>query len=403
MMALPLVDMKGVRGRLTGLSVDYAIPCTARLNRLCHVCKNTAAWNGFFINVGLELREGKCGALSLLGACEGMTIANMATDEEKTQAATLLHWLLTQHRCVVKAAINDDVFGDQEKVVCRALSGSVGKISALTLLQSSAKAAMSNALVKAVRSMKHLEELNLMIDAPEHFDNLGPLLGTSSSLKVLRALQVNIGLGGAKDFLEGLYRNKNSLRKCVKASYFEQVVRLRKCIISMIQLHIRVVGVGTFYFYDLNMTSDLKLLIARMQHLGVDLTLVPFKLLMNTTVEDEHVQAHGQMPSLYDCMFRSVSKMEYIVHVDIDEFIVPLPNFSIPAIVQEAERKMKRPLGSLVVPMRYHCLEYPTNMRYSSKELLPLQTRLFTYYSFEVYHGGYTKYIARSSLYLALE
>ncbi|KAH7934064.1 hypothetical protein HPB49_021022 [Dermacentor silvarum] len=209
MMALPLVDMKGVRGRLTGLSVDYAIPCTARLNRLCHVCKNTAAWNGFFINVGLELREGKCGALSLLGACEGMTIANMATDEEKTQAATLLYWLLTQHRCVVKAAINDDVFGGHEKVVCRALSGSVGKISVLMLLQSSAKAVMSKALVKAVRSMKHLKELNLMIDAPEHFDNLGPLLGTSFSLKVLRALQVNIGLGGAKDFLEGLYRNKS--------------------------------------------------------------------------------------------------------------------------------------------------------------------------------------------------
>ncbi|KAH7934065.1 hypothetical protein HPB49_021023 [Dermacentor silvarum] len=135
-----------------------------------------------------------------------------------------------------------------------------------------------------------------------------------------------------------------------------------------------------------------------MQHLGVDLTLVPFKLLMNTAVEHEHVHAHGQMPSVYDCMFRSLSKMEYIVHVDIDELIVPLPNFSIPAIVQEAERKMKRPLGSLVVPMRYHCLEYPTNMRYSSDELLPLQTRLFTYYSFEVYHGGYTKYIARSRL-----
>ncbi|KAH7933549.1 hypothetical protein HPB49_013789 [Dermacentor silvarum] len=63
--------------------------------------------------------------------------------------------------------------------------------------------------------------------------------------------------------------------------------------------HYQVVGATSFYFYDLNMTSDLKLLVSRMQSLGVDLTLVPFKLIMDT-VEHEHVHAHGQMPALYD-------------------------------------------------------------------------------------------------------
>lgn len=208
-MALHLVDMKGICSRHTGLSVDYKKPCTAGPSRLCHVCKNTAAWNGFFINVGLEVREGSCGALFLLGAGEGMTAANMATEEEKAQAATLLYWLLTQHRCVVKATITDDVFGGHEQVVCRALSDSVGKISALTLLQSSERTVVSNALVTTVRSMKQLVELNLMIDTPEQLAQLGPLLGTSSSLKVLRALQVETRLDGAKDFLEGLYRNKS--------------------------------------------------------------------------------------------------------------------------------------------------------------------------------------------------
>ncbi|XP_075529709.1 uncharacterized protein LOC142563076 isoform X2 [Dermacentor variabilis] len=163
-------------------------------------------------------------------------------------------------------------------------------------------------------------------------------------------------------------------------------------------VHYRVMGVGTFYFYDLNMTSDLKLLIARMQYLGVDLTAVPYRLIMDATVEHEHVHAHGQVPSLYDCMFRSLSKMEYTVNVDIDELIVPLPKFSIPAMVQQAERKMKPNLGSLVIPMRYHCLEYPLNLRYSSHELLPLQTRLFRYHSSELHHTGFTKYIARSRL-----
>ncbi|XP_049511385.1 uncharacterized protein LOC125939905 [Dermacentor silvarum] len=205
-MALHLVDMEGICSRHTGLSVDYKKPCTAGSSRLCHVCKNTAAWNGFFINVGLEVREGSCGALFLLGAGEGMTTANMATEEEKAQAATLLYWLLTQHRCVVKATITDDVFGGHEQVVCRALSDSVGKISALTLLQSSERTVVSNALVTTVRSMKQLVELNLMIDTPEQLAQLGPLLGTSSSLKVLRAVQVKTRLDGTKEFWEGIYK-----------------------------------------------------------------------------------------------------------------------------------------------------------------------------------------------------
>ncbi|KAH7933662.1 hypothetical protein HPB49_015123 [Dermacentor silvarum] len=160
--------------------------------------------------------------------------------------------------------------------------------------------------------------------------------------------------------------------------------------------HYRAVGARSFYFYDVNMTSDLKLLIALMQHLGVDVTLVPFKLIMDSTVEQEHVHAHGQMPGLYDCIFRSMFKMDYHVHVDIDELMVPMTNFSIPALVQQAERKSTRPLGSLVVPMRYHCLEYPRNMRYASEEFSALQTSLFPYHSGDIKHGGFTKYIARS-------
>ncbi|XP_070385612.1 uncharacterized protein [Dermacentor albipictus] len=77
-MALPLVDMDGICSCHTGLSVDYKKPCTASPKKLCHVCKNAAAWNGFFLNGGLELREVNCEAPSLLGAREGATIPNMA-------------------------------------------------------------------------------------------------------------------------------------------------------------------------------------------------------------------------------------------------------------------------------------------------------------------------------------
>ncbi|XP_070383204.1 uncharacterized protein [Dermacentor albipictus] len=160
--------------------------------------------------------------------------------------------------------------------------------------------------------------------------------------------------------------------------------------------HYRAVGATSFFFYDLNVTSDLKHLVSRMQSLGVDVTFIPFKLIMDTTGEVYHVHARGQMPALYDCIFRSLSKMEYHVHVDIDELMVPMPNFSMPAMVGEAERISAGSVGSVRVPCRYHCLEYPQNTQYTRRGLLPLQTRLSVYHHGNFSDDGVTKYIARS-------
>ncbi|KAH6924001.1 hypothetical protein HPB50_010228 [Hyalomma asiaticum] len=161
--------------------------------------------------------------------------------------------------------------------------------------------------------------------------------------------------------------------------------------------HYRFLGARSFYFYDLNMTLDARLLFARMQSLRVDVTFVSFKLIVNATIDHAQVQAHGQVPALYDCIFRSLSKMEYYVHVDIDELMVPPRNLSVPKLVRKMERKHKRRLGSLMIPTRYHCAEYPLNYRYASREYLPLQTRVFIYHPARQLHDtSMRKYIARS-------
>ncbi|KAL1472208.1 hypothetical protein MTO96_023116 [Rhipicephalus appendiculatus] len=155
--------------------------------------------------------------------------------------------------------------------------------------------------------------------------------------------------------------------------------------------HYRTLGARRFYFYDLDMSSGVKLLLARLQSSGVAVTLVPFKLIAST----DHVHGHGQMPALYDCMFRSMSTTEYYIHVDFDELIVPARHNSIPALVQEVERRRKD-VGSLIVSNRYMCAEYPLNVQYTEHKYLPLQTRLFTYHSKDISHFGFTKIIGRS-------
>ncbi|KAH7951113.1 hypothetical protein HPB52_004744 [Rhipicephalus sanguineus] len=80
--------------------------------------------------------------------------------------------------------------------------------------------------------------------------------------------------------------------------------------------------------------GGLKLLLTRLQSAGVGVTLVPFKLIAN--IDDVHMS--GQMPALYDCIFRSMSRTEYYIHVDIDELIVEARHNHIPALVLEEER-----------------------------------------------------------------
>ncbi|KAL1421660.1 hypothetical protein MTO96_004045 [Rhipicephalus appendiculatus] len=150
--------------------------------------------------------------------------------------------------------------------------------------------------------------------------------------------------------------------------------------------HYRTLGARRFYFYDLDMSSGVKLLLARLQSSGVDVTLVPFKLI-------GHME--GQMPALYDCIFRSMSTTEYFIHVDLDELIVPARHNSIRALVQEEERKRNN-VGSLVVSHMYMCAEYPMNVQYTEDKYLPLQTRLFTYHSKATSDSGFTKIIGRS-------
>ncbi|KAL1430136.1 hypothetical protein MTO96_002395 [Rhipicephalus appendiculatus] len=176
---------------------------------------------------------------------------------------------------------------------------------------------------------------------------------------------------------------------CVRPTYGSSVSLWK--IVEFI-VHYKLLGVSKFYFYDLEMTSDVKLLLAWLQSNGVDVTLVPFKLI----ADNAQVQAHGQLPGLYDCIFRSMAKAEYYIHVDFDEFIIPQNHSSIPAMIEQEERK-NYGFGSLIVPARYHCAEYPLTMRYADVGHLPLQTRLFTHHSIDYHSGGFSKYIARSS------
>ncbi|KAH9366729.1 hypothetical protein HPB48_022790 [Haemaphysalis longicornis] len=141
------------------------------------------------------------------------------------------------------------------------------------------------------------------------------------------------------------------------------------------------------------MSEDLKVLLSYMQMKGVDITVVPFKLL----VDSSEVHAQGQMAGLYDCMFRSMSKSEYFIHVDMDELMVPLQYSNISSLVYGVEAANGTDVvGSIVVRSTYYCAEYPLRPLAMQYPLAPLQTRMFSIHTGYVPYSDVTKYVGRT-------
>ncbi|XP_077493903.1 uncharacterized protein LOC144104643 [Amblyomma americanum] len=161
--------------------------------------------------------------------------------------------------------------------------------------------------------------------------------------------------------------------------------------------HYRLLGAPRFYFYDLEMSPDVKLLLGRLQAVGIDITVVTFKLLNASRIMVPH---EGQMQGLYDCIFRSMSKDEYYITVDFDELITLQFNGNFSTLLQREESKLgKQHFGSVIISSRLHCSEYPMTTRHAINGNLPLRATTFPYYCEEdaqVQMYGYTKYVARS-------
>ncbi|KAH8036510.1 hypothetical protein HPB51_000775 [Rhipicephalus microplus] len=114
---------------ITGTILNYRSPCTGGEGRLCHIFRDLPIWNEYFTRVNLALREFSAGELSLVETrCPQLLSCprfDLVEREWRHEAATLLHQLLTQHRCLVSVELNEHMLsGSPEPIaqICDALS-----------------------------------------------------------------------------------------------------------------------------------------------------------------------------------------------------------------------------------------------------------------------------------------
>lgn len=211
-------NLRLAKSYFSGASINYRSRCTGSDERLCDVFKDLPVWNEFFWQVGLELRELAPAKLSLVEVHCAFVPLDMP--EQKHQAATLLHRLLTLHRCVVSVDLTGYIFKGHHQLICDALRRSPSlKRLKLCLLTMNTQASQSFA--NAIPYLESLEELECR---QVHFDRtfldaLSDFLANTSSLTKLTMSHLHIEREDAVVILQGLNRNSTittlSLNTCI--------------------------------------------------------------------------------------------------------------------------------------------------------------------------------------------
>ncbi|KAL1443189.1 hypothetical protein MTO96_030406 [Rhipicephalus appendiculatus] len=180
---------------------------------------------------------------------------------------------------------------------------------------------------------------------------------------------------------------------CVRPTY-GRTIRLWEVIEFV--THYKLLGARSFFFYDLEMSQSMLLLVERLQAEGWDATLVPFKL--SVPYNDSDI-GWGQTAMLSDCAFRSRFKTEYFVNVDFDELIAPGAKYgaNLSALIDSVERRRGTGrVGSLILKNRVFCYEHQLNRDYVRRYVLPLRSRILNTHASVVDNNFTLKYIARA-------
>lgn len=211
-------NLRSAKSYFTGASLDYRARCTSGDGQMCNVFNDLSLWNEFFWQVGLELRELSPAKLSLV-EMHGAYVP-LEEPEHKHRAATLLHRLLTLHKCIVSVDLNGYIFKGHHRLICDALrkSPSLRRLK-LCLLTMDTNASQSFA--GALPYLGRLQELECR---QVHFDRtfldaLSNFLAATKSLTSLIMSHLHIGRQDAVVILQGLKCNSSitslSLNTCI--------------------------------------------------------------------------------------------------------------------------------------------------------------------------------------------
>ncbi|KAH7943277.1 hypothetical protein HPB52_006711 [Rhipicephalus sanguineus] len=192
------------KSHFSGSRLNYRTPCTSSEGRLCNIFEQLPQWNEFFWPVGFELRELSPGQLSLVGVHRWLY---RLVEKQVKDAATLLHHLLTHHRCVDSLDLDANIFKDHERI-CDALRRTHG-LRKLKLRLSICERNAAHVFAPVFPHLNQLHDLELN-GAPfdrTSMEDLSEFLASTRSLRTLNITDLHTENDKLVVVIQGLKRN----------------------------------------------------------------------------------------------------------------------------------------------------------------------------------------------------
>ena len=98
----------------------------------------------------------------------------------------------------------------------------------------------------------------------------------------------------------------------------------------------QILGASHFTFYNLDMSDDVQNVLDYYEEKGLARVLL---WNLPSYISENDIHYYGQTLSIMDCLFRSMTHLDYVAFNDLDEFIVPLYHDNISVLLKEIHRK----------------------------------------------------------------
>ncbi|CAN7944601.1 unnamed protein product [Ixodes hexagonus] len=153
-------DLSSARSFITSKRLDLGLCCTHGEANNCHILEDLSPWNECLCTINLELKEaapGKLGIFSLRGLPLPETY-----EHNNHLAYVLLHWLLQEHRCIMKLELSGEAISWRHKLLFDGISRCSGlRQLKLTVCNTENTDGCADDLAAAIDSLEKLEKLEL--------------------------------------------------------------------------------------------------------------------------------------------------------------------------------------------------------------------------------------------------
>ncbi|KAH7968977.1 hypothetical protein HPB52_013288 [Rhipicephalus sanguineus] len=189
----------------SGSRLNYRTPCTSREGHLCNIFGDIHLWNEFFWPAGFQLKELSPGRLSLVKVRD---VYDPLVKRVWKDASTLLHHLLTHHRCVSSVDLDIDLMEDHHELICDALckSPNLRKLKLRLRRYATSEAHSFAATLPHLNQLRDLELSHVDLDRLS-LETLSNFLANTRSLTTLIMTDLNIESEDAVVVVQGLKRN----------------------------------------------------------------------------------------------------------------------------------------------------------------------------------------------------